>query len=46
MFGNKGPGDGENQSGHKKSASIRSENFPDEDPLNLGEVGTSKYRRE
>lgn len=38
MFGNnKGSGDGETQSGHKKSASIRSENFPDEDPLNPGE---------
>jgi hypothetical protein len=46
MFGNnKGPGD-EPQSGHKKSASIRSENFPDETLPNPGEVGTSEYRRE
>ena len=47
MFNNnKGPGDGETQSGHKKSASIRSENFPDEDPPKPGEVRTPEYRRE
>jgi len=47
MFGNnKGPGDGETQGGHKKSASIRSENFPDEDHPNPGEVRTSECRRE
>ena len=44
MFSNnKGQGDGETHSGHKKSGSLRSENsrpFPDEDAV---EVRTSEY---